>query len=507
MGLGAGANSTRATRLARALAVFLGVLGLLAASASLALASTWTITKLSDDQVQGPLFGMACPSVSLCVAVGSDSLIATTTNPTGGRSAWKVVHPGGTEEIPIENEGGGGAVFPGAQIRGVSCPSTELCVGASLQGRFFSSTNPTGGSSAWKVVPLGGEKEAHIHMTGISCPSVSLCVAVAYGGKVISAADPTGDTSAWTVTELETPFDFRGVSCGSPSLCVAVDNTGSIVASADPTGGASTWKPVRAPTGRTPDGVESLNGISCPSPSLCVTGNAGQMITSTNPVSASSWNAVSAGSGLPVKGVSCPLISTCAAVDNNADAIVSTEPTGGSAAWSFKNVIPNSFSSEGGPNAMFGISCPSISLCAAAGQSEQIITSTDPFAPDAIKAPASRKSKRPRVVITAHPAKRVDRHKGGAKVSFRFHAIGKTTRLQCKISRHELRTCKSPKRYRLGKGTYAFKVRAMGPGGAKGPPATYRFRIGGTTERAPVGSCPTRGTGSGPMFRPCINAR
>jgi hypothetical protein len=37
-------------------------------------ASTWTVTKLRDDQVGGPLFGISCPSTGLCVATGSDSV-------------------------------------------------------------------------------------------------------------------------------------------------------------------------------------------------------------------------------------------------------------------------------------------------------------------------------------------------------------------------------------------------------------------------------------------------
>jgi hypothetical protein len=450
------------------------------------------VTKVSDDQVQGSLFGVSCPTTSLCVAVGSDGLIATSTNPTGGRAAWSVVHPGGTEDIgPIE---GKGIIFPGAQIRGISCPSAEFCVGASLQGRFFSSHNPAGGAAAWKITPLGGEKEAHIHMTGVSCPSTTFCVAVAYGSKVISSTDPDGDTSAWSVVELSQPLDLRGISCPSTTLCVAVDNEGKIVYSTDPTGPASAWSAAVAPAG-----ISSLNGISCPSVSLCVTGNAGQMITSTNPAGGA-WNTATAGTGLPVKGVSCPLVSACAAVDNNSDVIVSTNPTGGSGAWSYTNVIPYFEAPNGGPNGMFGLSCPTTSLCVGVGQYEQIITSTDPFTPEPVKVPV-HKSKRPIAVITRHPGKRVNPRRGGVKVTFRFHALGSAARFKCKISGRKLRTCKSPMHYRLGRGKQVFSVRAIAPGGVKGPPAVFHFRVGRLMQREPVGSCH-----SGGPQRPCINA-
>lgn len=468
-------------------------------------ASTWTVTNLKDDQVGGPLFAISCPSPGLCVATGSDSLVATSTNPTGGAASWKVFHPGGVEGEPGEKaeELGKEIVFPGAQIRGVSCPSTGLCVAVTLDGRIFSSTNPTGGPSAWKIVPLGGEKEPHVHMTGVSCPSPALCVAVAYGSKVVYSTNPTGDQSAWSVAELAEPLDFRGVSCPSVSLCVAVDNEGKIAATANPTGPASAWSPAVSPAG-----VNGLNGISCPTVSLCVTGNAGQIITSTNPTAASAWNVVSAGSGLPIKGVSCPAPTVCAAVDNNSDAIVSTDPTSGAAAWQFTNVIPAPGTPEGGPNGMFGISCPTTSLCAAAGQDEQIITSTDPFVSDI--SGNSGKSKRLRVVITQHPGKRVSPDKRGARITFHFHATGtgaKGARFRCRLDDRRYRPCKSPRRYRAGVGSHVFRVWAMETGGAKSPPASFHFRVGRLTEPQPVGSCRSQPPDlpPGQPYKVCIN--
>jgi hypothetical protein len=478
-------------------AIVLALLWIVPASAS-----TWTVTKLKDDKVGGPLFGISCPSMELCVATGSDRLIATSTNPTGGRNAWKVFHPGGTEEVEVP-EGSKGVVVPGAQIRGVSCPTTELCVGVGLAGSIFSSTNPTGGSSAWKIVPLGGEEEPRIHMTGISCPSPTLCVAVAYGSKVVFSTDPTGDRPAWTVIELAEPLDFRGVSCPSESLCVAVDNQGKIVASTNPTG-PSAWGPAVSPAG-----LNGLNGVDCPSVSLCVTGNAGQILTSTSPAT-SSWNVVTAGTGLPVKGVSCPALTACAAIDNNSDAIVSTNPTGGAGAWSFINVIPPPLAPEGSPNGMFGISCPTTLLCAAVGAYEQIITSTDPFAVDPPNAPG--KAKRLRVALTSHPGKRVNPGKRGRRVTFRFHAVGasaKRARFRCKLAGRGFRPCKSPRRYRVGSGLYTFRVRAVVPGGAKSPAASFHFRVSPLTEAPPVGSCRPKPPNFSPgqLDKPCINAR
>jgi hypothetical protein len=350
---------------------------------------------------------------------------------------------------------------------------------------------------------LGGEKEPHIHLTGVSCPSPALCVAVAYGSKVVFSTDPTGDRPAWTVVELAEPLDFRGVSCPSVSLCVGVDNEGRIVSSSNPTGPASAWGPAVSPAG-----LNGLNGIACPSVSLCVTGNAGQIITSTNPA-ASAWNVVTAGTGLPVKGVSCPALTACAAIDNNSDAMVSTNPTGGAAAWPFINVIPPFTTPEGGPNGMFAISCPTTSLCAAVGTNEQIITSADPFEADSPN--ALGKSKRLRVVITNHPGKRVKPGKRGRRVTLRFRAVGasaKAARFKCKLAGRSFRPCKSPRRYRVGIGLYVFRVRAVVPGGAKSPAASFHFRVSPLTEGPPVGSCRPKPPNFSPglLDKPCINA-
>ncbi len=475
-------------RRGRCLGALLGLLLALALLPAAASASEWSATQLPGGSVQAAFYAISCPDPSFCAATGGNGTIAVSGNPTGGASAWKVGRPGGSVDIPGSE--GGGVYYGGAQIRGVSCPSTGLCVAASLDGRFYSSTNPAGDpTSAWKVVKQA-ESGPNIHMFGVSCPSTSFCVVVGYGGKVLTSRNPTGDSSAWTVTQLPEPYDLRGVSCPTPGFCAAVGLEGRIVVSGDPEGGPEAWKSLGAP-----GGDSSLNGISCPSADLCVTGNAGMILTSTSPGSDGSWKAVKAGSGLPVTAVSCPSTSACAALDNNADVLISTDPTGGEAAWTFENQIR--FGEPEG-NGMFGISCPTTALCAAAGQRYQVMTSTDPFAPPVPA--ATVKGKRPRVVISRHPAKRLDMRKGGVKITFGFRAVGKAIRFQCKLKGHRYRTCKPPKRYRVGAGKSFFRVRAIGPGGVRGPAATFHFRVGKLTERGPVGSCNNAAPGA-----PCIN--
>jgi hypothetical protein len=50
-------------------------------------------------------------------------------------------------------------------------------------------------------------------------------------GKVVTSSNPTGGASAWTLTNLDVDaFNYlSGVSCPSISVCVAVDRSGNVV--------------------------------------------------------------------------------------------------------------------------------------------------------------------------------------------------------------------------------------------------------------------------------------
>lgn len=454
--------------------VALGALALLTLPAS-GSAAGWKTTQVPDGPVDAIFWGVSCPSTSLCLAVGSNSTIASTTAPTGPGAGWKAVHPEGYFEPPY---GEGASSYPGNAIKGISCPTTGLCVAAGPQGNIWASADPTGPVSSWVGAALG---LAATHMNAISCASASLCVAVSQHSKVIWSTNPLGGAPAWTITELSEPLNLRGVSCPTVSLCVAVGNEGDILTSTDPTGGAAAWKVAHKPAG---PGL--LTGISCPTGGLCVTASASAMISSTAPASGT-WKGVAGGTGLTVTGVSCPAVSACAAVDNNADAITSTDPAGPAGAWSFVNVIQPRGTDNGSGNAMNGISCPSIGLCVAAGAERKLIFSTEPFAAE--EPVYKGGSKRPRVRIVGHPPKRVDEKKGGTRVGFRFRSIGKAVGFRCKLDGKRFKPCKSPLHYRLGRKKHVFKVRALAPGGKPGPVASFHFRIGPILEPPPYVPC------------------
>jgi hypothetical protein len=68
------------------------------------------------------------------------------------------------------------------------------------------------------------------------------------------------------------------------------------------------------------------------------------------------------------------------------------------------------------------------------------------------------------------------------QASFKFKAVGQTTKLQCSLHRRgataAFKRCKSPKRYKhLSRGKYTFEVRAVGPSGADPTPARRNFKV------------------------------
>jgi hypothetical protein len=421
----------------------------------------WEVTQLSE---QPRLYGMSCPTPTMCVGTGSSGTLISSTDPTGGPGAWSLVRPG-PESLP---PGVPVAEYSGSQVRGVSCPTTEFCVAASLNGYLYVSRSPAGPASAWDIADVS-PKGANTHMYGISCPAPSLCVAVATEGKIVTSTNPSGGGSAWQTTQLPEPLQLSGVSCPSLSLCVAVGRDGTIAGSTDPTGGAQAWHVAAQPA------FGLLYGVSCPTPALCVTANATDVYTSTAPTGdASAWSDTPGVTPLQMTALSCPAPSACAAVNNNADVFTSLDPTGGPAAWSFVNAIPYTAA-----NGVFGISCPNESFCAMAAAEGRVAISTDPFgdAGAPAKPGRGRHHRRPTVKLTGHPRRRVLTGKRRARVRFRFREIGVRTGFLCQLGRTKYRRCRSPKSYSVGPGPHTFRVKAFDPGGFDQTVTRFRFRV------------------------------
>ncbi len=476
----------------------IALLATLAASSSPAVAAKWTLRQLPPQSIEGSsstnqvvLYGVSCPSNSLCLAVGALDTIAFSQTPTAGADRWHVVNP--TYDEPKqscleEGQPAASCYRPRGAIDAVSCASESLCVAVGYEGSVFVSIDPAGGARTWSVSDVN-EGGSATHLTGVSCPSASLCVAVSGGygaatGRILTSSEPA--SGRWRATQLAGSPDLHGVSCATPAICVAVAKGGRIFVSSDPTGGASAWREVRSPTPR------DLQAVSCVASQLCVAGDAGgNLLASTDPAGGAPFSEMNAAGSVLITDLTCPTTARCVAVDNNADVLTSTDPTGGSGSWTFENLVPfeATYPDTGQfvKNALFGASCASPSLCVLVGANSRIFTATDPFAAPASRAagpPRKRAPRRPRThVVFAERFWKVSitrqRH---IKARFRFYSPSRVRGFECKRGPRPFRSCHSPLRYWVPHGRHVLRVRAIGPTGLRGPAAIKRFRV-----RAPIG--------------------
>jgi hypothetical protein len=435
---------------------------------------------------QAFLYGASCPSESLCLTVGAFDTIAFSRTPTAEGGQWPVVHPRYDEPKQRCLEEGESEAFcssPRGVIRAVSCATEALCVAVGYEGSVFTSTDPTGGAKAWVVSDLN-EGPGASHLTGVSCPSPSLCVAVSGGygeaaGRVFTSTDPA--KGEWRTTQLAGFPDLRGVSCATPSLCVAVGEEGRLFVSGDPTGGASAWRAADSPTPRGLFAVSCVGSTLCAAGDA-----GGNILTSTEPFGGGGFAATNPDGSVQITGLTCPTTSNCVAVTNNSDVLTATDPTGGASAWSFENLVPFEAEGTGGSsfvrNALFGASCASTSLCVLVGAESRIFTADDPFAAPAPAAapPSSNRGRlRPRTVLVFAEGfwrtRVTRRHR--VKARFRFYSRDGARSFLCKRDRGPWRHCRSPLRFWAPIGRHALRVRAIGRTGLRGPVTGLRFRV------------------------------
>ncbi|MDQ6817303.1 MAG: hypothetical protein M3018_07840 [Actinomycetota bacterium] len=307
--------------------------------------SAWTraLVDRTSSRVSNAIFSMSCPAVSLCVAGDSAGNVLTSTAPAAGAASWSRAH-----------------VDSSFQILGMSCPSTSLCVGVDNDGNVLTSVNPTGGAGAWTRASIDGTNR----LQGVSCPSASFCATVDFKGNVVVSANPTGGASQWTLSNIDGANSLFSISCPSTSFCAATDDRGNVLTSTSPAGGAPAWTV-------TP-GV-GLRVISCPSTSLCVTGGQG-INTSTNPTGgAGTWvpahGDATFGMVAFVDAIACRSITSCTAVDGNGF-VASSSDVGIGNHWTSAQI-------DGTPT-LFGVSCPARRMCFGADDSGTVFFSTNP---------------------------------------------------------------------------------------------------------------------------------
>jgi hypothetical protein len=249
---------------------------------------------------------------------------------------------------------------------------------------------------------------------------------------------------------------------------VASSFNGELWTTTGPAGGAPAWTLLGSPAGETP-----LLGISCQSEALCLVGGEGKALVSTAPTTAAtSWLTTPLPKRFQIVATDCPQTNLCILSSNNGEMTATGNPTGGPAAWLTEHLI------KGVTNALFGLSCPSETLCVAAGKFGQILTSTQPNATGQPEPPPPPPP--PTTALRHAPPQTIHLgvHTPAPMVAFRF--VGRGTGpfwFRCKLDSKPGAVCPSPRKVRVGVGRHVFRVRAFGPGGGAATQIVYRFKV------------------------------
>jgi hypothetical protein len=197
--------------------------------------------------ISDALFGVSCPAVNWCMAVGSDE--GTLTEVWNGK-AWTV--------MPAPERVG---------LSAVACASISRCVavGATL--------NPDGGNVLPAAMSWNGQQWTRLvsprtpsfgGFAAVACPTSLRCVAVGNSGGNYIVADLRD--GSWSVVQ-QVPAELEAVACSSVSDCAAVGavGTSSTYIEMFQNGG---WQHVSSPSPGVSFNV--LFGVACPTQLFCV---------------------------------------------------------------------------------------------------------------------------------------------------------------------------------------------------------------------------------------------
>jgi streptogramin lyase len=255
--------------------------------------NTWTEVAVpqSPAGVNYYLEDISCPAVNSCEAVGYR---ANVYHPNASSDARPLVlHWDGSSWTTRVSANpftpGGEPVNEGSLFDSVSCASATFCKAV---GRHYASVGGKGGfkplierlsGSEWvtETADTAGypATETDFWLKGVSCPTTTVCLAVGYSGTSHDEFDPAPkkaftqrwNGSQWTSyqvpEEAGNVTELYDVSCSSPGFCQAGGNNGRAV---HWTG--TQWR-LQAPK-PPPDAYMykpklTLNGVSCPTATDC----------------------------------------------------------------------------------------------------------------------------------------------------------------------------------------------------------------------------------------------
>jgi hypothetical protein len=313
----------------------------------------------------GQLTAVSCTSTTTCTAVGNGTLPYRWDG-----SRWRV------QSTPSAD----GAYW----LLGVSCPRVSDCTAVGISHHsgsrqpFQQPLAEHWDGSKWMIerTPrLPGDAE----LRAVSCSSPRACIAV--GEYATSRTDrdwslvERWDGNKWKLQHIPKPGNagrqlaLNAVSCSSAGACTAVGSTGG----GYPSNGsqehvlALRWNGQRWSVQRTAGpGQGALTGVSCPSGRSCIAVGYRSMGKSPMPLAehwnGKAWTLQHTARGVEPYAVSCASTHACTAVGQSKPA------TGGAERWNGRQWSSQSMPYTTEEYSLDGVSCPSVSYCAAGGQ-------------------------------------------------------------------------------------------------------------------------------------------
>lgn len=286
--------------------------------------------------------GLSCPSSSLCVAVSATDVLWST-DPLGGGSTWKKAPlPPALNLQALQGQS--------YTVDGISCPSRSFCVASDQAGNAYVTTDPTGGTGAWRETEV--DFQGIVGLAAVSCASPTLCGALDITGYAYTTTTPSGRWPSAKISSHQQAIEY-GISCNasaSAALCAGVEGGRRVSITTDPAATPASWQTVTVSA--------SVLSIACPSVSLCVAGGAGgRLFVSRSPTAAASWKStkVPGTHTYDFTQLACHTASLCLATNEFGYAAVSTAPAARASAWRSQGRI------SGG--SVTALSCPTSRIC------------------------------------------------------------------------------------------------------------------------------------------------
>jgi photosystem II stability/assembly factor-like uncharacterized protein len=299
--------------------------------------------------------------------VGSQSATVSSTTVTGSTGSGSVA-PTPLAQGPDQSKAPDFPISGGAQaaygaFSAIACPTTTNCfaVGANDGGSAVASSSSNGGDT-WTNLPIPSGTQP---LSAISCGDGTHCVGVGKG--VIASTANAGSTWALSAVPIANTT-LVGANCISDTTCVAAGVTndqysaysGAIVRTND---GGSTWQSASVPAG-----TKAVDAVTCPTTTTCIAVGDSLLVSTDG---GATWSTKTTPSGFTdLRSISCSSSTQCVAIGTNPEGIndesvsaIAVETTDGGATWT-NVVMPSSTPT------LDQVSCPSTSICVAAGSSQ-----------------------------------------------------------------------------------------------------------------------------------------